>query len=53
MLHLRDRVANADLMATGALISGRRTYELAGGWGGDHHRGVPTLRYRIVPGPVT
>ena len=26
---------------TGAVISGRRTFELAGRWGGDHHNGVP------------
>ena len=31
----------AEAMATRALISGRRTYELAGHWGGDHHDGVP------------
>lgn len=31
----------AEALATGALISGRRTYELAGRWGGDHHDGVP------------
>jgi dihydrofolate reductase len=31
----------AEAMATRALISGRRTYELAGRWGGDHHNGVP------------
>jgi dihydrofolate reductase len=30
----------AELMATGAVISGRRTFELAGRWGGDHHDGV-------------
>ncbi len=29
-----------ELMATGAVISGRRTFELAGRWGGDHHGGV-------------
>ena len=28
------------LLATGAVVVGRRTSELAGGWGGDHH-GVP------------
>lgn len=28
-------------MATGAVISGRRTFELAGRWNGDHHDGVP------------
>ena len=31
----------AEAMATGAIISGRRTFELAGRWGGDHHDGVP------------
>jgi dihydrofolate reductase len=31
----------AELMTTRALISGRRTYELADHWGGDHHDGVP------------
>jgi dihydrofolate reductase len=31
----------AEAMGTRALISGRRTYELAGRWGGDHHNGVP------------
>jgi dihydrofolate reductase len=32
-----------ELMATGAVISGRRTFELAGRWNGDHHDGVPIL----------
>jgi dihydrofolate reductase len=31
----------AEAMATRALVAGRRTYELAGHWGGDHHDGVP------------
>lgn len=30
-----------ELMATGAVISGRRTFELADRWHGDHHDGVP------------
>jgi len=30
-----------ELMATGAVITGRRTFENAGGWAGDHHDGVP------------
>ncbi len=30
-----------ELMATGAVIAGRRTFEFAGGWAGDHHDGVP------------
>jgi dihydrofolate reductase len=28
-------------MATGAVVAGRATFELADGWGGDHHDGVP------------
>ena len=32
-----------EAMATGAIISGRRTFELAGRWNGDHHDGVPIL----------
>jgi dihydrofolate reductase len=30
-----------EAMATGALVCGRGTIEPAGGWGGDHHDGVP------------
>ena len=30
-----------EVMATGAVVTGRTTFELAGGWGGDHHDGVP------------
>ena len=26
-----------EMMATGAVIAGRHTYDLAGGWDGDHH----------------
>jgi dihydrofolate reductase len=33
----------ADSVATGAIIAGRRTFELAGRWHGDHHDGVPIL----------
>jgi dihydrofolate reductase len=35
---LRDALANV-----GALISGRRTFDLAGGWGGAHPMGVPVV----------
>jgi dihydrofolate reductase len=28
-------------MATGAVVAGRGSFEPAGGWGGDHHHGVP------------
>jgi dihydrofolate reductase len=31
----------SELLATRAVISGRRTYEHAGHWQGDHHDGVP------------
>jgi dihydrofolate reductase len=31
----------SELMGTRAVISGRRTYEHAGRWQGDHHDGVP------------
>jgi len=33
----------AEVLATRALISGRRTYEHAGHWQGNHHDGVPIL----------
>jgi dihydrofolate reductase len=32
-----------ELMSARAVISGRRTYEHAGRWGGDHHDGVPVF----------
>jgi dihydrofolate reductase len=38
-----DHDVYADSLATGAIISGRRTFELAGRWNGDHHDGVPIL----------
>jgi dihydrofolate reductase len=31
------------LASVGALISGRRTFDLAGGWGGAHPMGVPVV----------
>lgn len=34
------RVAD-EFMSTGAVVAGRGTFEPAGGWGGDHHDGVP------------
>ncbi|HYQ79242.1 MAG TPA: dihydrofolate reductase family protein [Solirubrobacterales bacterium] len=30
-----------EAMATGAVVAGRGTFDPAGGWGGDHHDGVP------------
>jgi dihydrofolate reductase len=43
-----------ELMATGAVISGRRTFELAGRWSGDHHGGVPihVLTHHVDEGDV-
>ena len=43
----------AEALATRALVSGRRTYELAGHWGGDHHAGVPifVLTHAVPDGP--
>jgi dihydrofolate reductase len=43
-----------EAMATGAVISGRRTFELAGRWNGDHHDGVPihVLTHHVDDGDV-
>src|SRR4029453_5196536 len=30
-----------EMMSTGAVVAGRGTFEPGGGWGGDHHDGVP------------
>jgi dihydrofolate reductase len=40
-----------EFMSTGAVVAGRGTFEPAGGWGGDHHDGVPIFIYsRSEPG---
>ena len=40
-----------EFMSTGATVAGRRTFEWAGGWGGDHHDGAPIFIYsRQEPG---
>jgi dihydrofolate reductase len=40
-----------EFLATGATVAGRGTFEPAGGWGGDHHDGVPIFIYsRREPG---
>ncbi|HEY9244335.1 MAG TPA: dihydrofolate reductase family protein [Streptosporangiaceae bacterium] len=43
-----------EAMATGAVISGRRTFELAGRWQGDHHDAVPifVLTHHVDDGDV-
>jgi dihydrofolate reductase len=38
-------------MECGAIVAGRGTFEPAGGWGGDHHDGIPIFIYsRREPG---
>jgi dihydrofolate reductase len=39
-------------MSTGAVLAGRPTFEPAGGWGGDHHDGVPIYILSRHPAPV-
>ena len=40
-----------EAMSTGAIVAGPKTFEPAGGWGGDHHDGVPIFIYsRREPG---
>jgi dihydrofolate reductase len=40
-----------EFMSTGAVVAGKGTFEPAGGWGGDHHDGVPIFIYsRQEPG---
>ncbi len=39
-----------EMLATGAVVAGRGTFEPAGGWRGDHHNGVPIfILYRREP----
>jgi dihydrofolate reductase len=49
LAHLRSDGANGkvidEFMSTGAVVAGRGTFEPAGGWGGDHHDGVPIFIY--------
>ena len=46
-----DGEVYAGSLATRAVVSGRRTWELAGGWGGDHHDGVPIHVLSRSPAP--
>ena len=45
-----NRQVYDEMMATGAVIAGRGTFEPAGGWGGDHHDGIPI--YVLSRGPA-
>jgi dihydrofolate reductase len=38
-----SRIVFDEMLATGAVITGRRTGDFAGYWGGDHHDGVPVF----------
>jgi dihydrofolate reductase len=40
-----------EFMSTGAVVAGRATFEPAGGWGGDHHDGVPIFILSRHPAP--
>jgi dihydrofolate reductase len=41
-----------EFMSTGAVVAGRGTFEPAGGWGGDHHDGVPIFILSRNPAPA-
>ncbi|MEJ2860174.1 dihydrofolate reductase family protein [Actinomycetospora flava] len=54
--HTRDEVGAAvmaEAMATGAVLTGRRTFDLTDGWGGDHHDGVPIIVLTRSPRPAS
>lgn len=46
-----NRLVYEEFMSTGAVIAGRATFEPAGGWGGDHHDGVPLYVLSRNPAP--
>ena len=46
-----NRKVYDEIMSTGAVIAGRGTFEGAGGWGGDHHGGVPIYILSRNPAP--
>ena len=49
-----DGKVKDEVKATGAVVTGRRTFELADDWGGDHHDGHPIFGLtRREPGSET
>lgn len=46
-----NRQVYDEFMSTGAVVAGRGTFEPAGGWGGDHHDGVPIYIWSRNPAP--
>ena len=47
-----NRQIYEESMSTGAVVAGRQTFEPAGGWGGDHHDGVPIYILSRNPAPA-
>lgn len=47
-----NRLIYDEFMSTGAVVAGRGTFEPAGGWGGDHHDGVPIYIHSRHPAPA-
>jgi dihydrofolate reductase len=47
-----NRQVYDEFMSTGAVVAGRGTFEPAGGWGGDHHDGVPIYILSRHPAPA-
>jgi dihydrofolate reductase len=47
-----NRQVYDEFMSTGAVVAGRGTFEPAGGWGGDHHDGVPIYILSRRPAPA-
>jgi dihydrofolate reductase len=41
-----------EIRSTGAVLTGRQTFEAADGWGGDHHDGVPIYVLSRNPAPA-
>jgi dihydrofolate reductase len=41
-----------EFMSTGAIVAGSGSFEPAGGWGGDHHDGVPIYILSRHPAPT-
>jgi dihydrofolate reductase len=46
-----NRVIWDEMLATGAVVAGRGTFDPARGWGGDHHDGVPIYILSRHPAP--
>jgi dihydrofolate reductase len=48
---INSQIVN-EIMGTGAVITGRGTFDAAHGWGGDHHNGVPIYVLSRNPAPA-